>query len=157
MAYNQYQNYQQQRMNLFTDYESMDEDSIISSALDIYADESTIKNEFGDVLNITSDDEDIRKVLHNLFYDIMNVEFNLWPWVRNMCKYGDFYLKLDITEKLGITGCQPISTYEMFREEGVDPNNPEYVRFVHDMSMGGQNTATHKEKTSYEKRRCSNS
>ena len=150
MAYNQYQNYQQQRMNLFTDYESMDEDSIISSALDIYADESTIKNEFGDVLNISSDDEDIRKVLHNLFFDIMNIEFNLWPWVRNMCKYGDFYLKLDITEKLGITGVQPISTYEMFREEGTDPSNPEYVKFVHDCSMGGNNPSGPSERTDYE-------
>jgi len=139
------------RLNLFKDYENMDNDPIVSSALDIYADESTIKNEFGDVLNITSDDEDIRKILHNLFYDVVNIEFNLWPWVRNMCKYGDFYLKLDITEKLGITGCQPISTYEMFREEGTDPSNPEYVQFVHDVSMGGTAQGSGpSERTNYE-------
>ena len=30
------------RLNLFKDYESMDSDAIISSALDIYADESTM-------------------------------------------------------------------------------------------------------------------
>ena len=142
MTYNQYQNYQQQRINLFTDYESMDEDPIISSALDIYADESTIKNEFDQVLNINCKDEDVNKILHNLFYDVINIEFNLWPWVRNMCKYGDFYLKLDITEKLGVTGVQPISTYEMTRVEGTDPNNPEQVQFVHDISMGGQSQAS---------------
>ena len=66
MTYNQYQNYQQQRINLFTDYESMDEDSIISSALDIYADESTMKNEFDNVLTIKCDDDDVQKVYTNI-------------------------------------------------------------------------------------------
>ena len=140
-TYNQYQNFQQQRISLFTDYESMDEDPIISSALDIYADESTMKNEFGNVLSINCEDDDVQKILHNLFYDVLNIEFNLWPWIRNMCKYGDFYLKLDIVEKLGVTNVEPMSTYEMIREEGTDEANPEYVRFVHDVSMGGHSSA----------------
>ena len=37
------------RLELFRDYEAMDTDSIIASALDIYADECTAKNEYGDV------------------------------------------------------------------------------------------------------------
>jgi len=70
----------------------MDQDPIIASALDIYADESTTKNEFGDVLTIKTSNQNVKEVLHNLFYDIMNIEFNLWPWVRNLAKYGDqFY------------------------------------------------------------------
>jgi len=141
MGYNQYQNFQQQRLSLFTDYESMDEDPIISSALDIYSDECTMKNEFGNVLSINTDDDDVQKILHNLYYDVLNIEFNIWPWIRNMCKYGDFYLKLDITEKLGVTNVQPLSTYEMIREEGTDPSNDEYVKFTHDISMGGQSSA----------------
>ena len=141
MGYNQYQNFQQQRLSLFTDYESMDEDPIISSALDIYADECTMKNEFGNVLSINSEDDDVQKILHNLYYDVLNIEFNIWPWIRNMCKYGDFYLKMDITEKLGVTNVQPISTYEMIREEGTDPTNDEYVKFTQDVSMGGQSSA----------------
>ena len=145
MTYNQYQTFQTQRINLFTDYESMDEDSIISSALDIYADESTMKNEYGDVLTIKSDNEEIQDVLRNLFYDILNIEFNLWPWIRSMCKYGDFYLKLDITEQLGITNVSPISTYEMVREEDTDEENPEYVKFVHDVSIGGGNVKAEKD------------
>ena len=152
MTYNQYQTFQTQRINLFTDYESMDEDSIISSALDIYADESTMKNEYGDVLSIKSDNEEIQDILRNLFYDILNIEFNLWPWIRSMCKYGDFYLKLDITEKLGVTNVGPISTYEMVREEDTDEERPEYVKFVHDVSMGGGDNlkAEKKEYENYE-------
>ena len=136
-VYNPTQAFSQMRNELFTDYEAMDTDSIISSALDIYADESTMKNEFGDVLTITSDKQEIKEILHNLYYDVLNVEFNLWPWIRNICKYGDFYLKLDILEKVGVTGCNPISVYEVQREEGMDPERPEYVRFLHDASFAG--------------------
>jgi len=106
----------------------MDRDPIIASVLDIYADESTVKNEFGDILNITSSDDQIRKILHNLFYDILNIEFNLWPWVRNMCKYGDFYLYLMLDEELGIVNIIPISPYVITRLEGED-ENPFLVTF----------------------------
>jgi len=117
------------RLALFKDYESMDSDPIISSALDIYSDESTMKGEYGEVITIKSDNENIKEILHNLFYDIMNVEFNLWPWVRNMVKYGDFFLHLDISEKYGITNVVPLSPYEIIRAEGEDPENPYYTKF----------------------------
>ena len=59
----------------------------------------------------------------------MNVEFNLWPWVRNMVKYGDFFLYLDISDKYGITNVVPLSPYEVVRAEGEDPENPYYTKF----------------------------
>ena len=118
------------RLNLFQDYEAMDADAIISSALDIYSDESTMKSEYGEVLTINSSNDQIKKILHNLFYDILNIEFNLWPWIRNMCKYGDFFLKLDIDEKYGITNVVPLPVYDVTRLEGLDPENPEFVKFV---------------------------
>jgi hypothetical protein len=120
---------QQQRIGLFKDYETMDTDSIISSALDIYADESTMKNEYGKVLNIETENANIHDILHNLFYDVINIEFNLWPWVRNMCKYGDMFLYLDIDEKFGITNVVPISPYDVSRVEGEDEENPHLVQF----------------------------
>ena len=118
------------RLNLFNDYEAMDSDAIISSALDIYSDESTMKSEYGEVLQIQTDNDQIKEILHNLFYDIVNIEFNLWPWIRNMCKYGDFFLKLEIDEKYGITNVVPLSVYDVSRLEGLDPENPEYVKFL---------------------------
>jgi hypothetical protein len=122
--------FQAQRLALFRDYEEMDSDAIISSALDIYADESTMKSEYGQVLEIRSENENIHDILHNLFYDILNIEFNLWPWVRNLCKYGDFYLYLDIKEKYGITNVVPLSAYDVTRIEGEDPENPYLVQFM---------------------------
>jgi len=117
------------RLALFKDYESMDSDPIISSALDIYSDESTMKGQYGQVITIKSENENIKEILHNLFYDIMNVEFNLWPWVRNMVKYGDFFLYLDISDKYGITNVVPLSPYEVIRAEGENPENPYYTKF----------------------------
>ena len=143
------------RLNLFKDYESMDSDAIISSALDIYADESTMKSEYGDVLEIKTDNENIKQILHNLFYDILNIEFNLWPWIRNMCKYGDFFLKLEIHEKYGITNVVPLSVYDTSRVEGLDPENPEYVKYIIESATNehrykSQQSATKEELENYE-------
>jgi hypothetical protein len=123
--------YQQVRADLFRDYDSMDNDPILSSALNIYADESTPKNEHGDVLRINCSNENIKSILHNLFYDILNIEFNLWPWGRNLVKYGDFFLQLEIAPELGIINIIPMSVYEVSRVEGFDMQNPQRVKFVY--------------------------
>ena len=106
---------QQNRKQLYTDYEMMDKDPIISSALDIYSDESTLEDQFGDILTIKTNKTHIQKILYNLFYDVLNIEFNMWPWVRNICKYGDFFLKLDISDEVGIINARPLSSYEIER------------------------------------------
>ena len=130
-TYENYLAYQQIRQELFRDYDSMDQDPIIASALDIYADESTSRNEYGRVLEIKTNNEHIKAILENLFYDVVNVEFNMWPWFRNLVKYGDFFLHLEIAENLGIVGVQPLSVYEITRVEGFDPNNWQAVKFVY--------------------------
>jgi hypothetical protein len=121
--------YHQVRRELFRDYDAMDNDPIISSALDIYADESTLKNEFGEVLQVKTNNERVKELLENLFYDILNVEFNLWPWTRNMVKYGDFFLSVEIKPNAGIINVQPLPVYETERLENTDPTNPNYVKF----------------------------
>jgi|TARA_R110002074_G_scaffold222882_2_gene393709 hypothetical protein len=136
-VYDPSQGFNQLRNELFKDYESMDNDSIISAALDVYADESTLKNEFGDILEIKSGKKEIQQVLHNLFYDVLNIEFNLYPWIRMMCKYGDFYLHLKIVDKLGVVGVSPLSPYAIARQEGIDPQRPEAVEFIYDETFGG--------------------
>ncbi len=143
MPYNPTMNYQTLRIQLYTDYEAMDTESIIASTLDIIADESTLKNETGEVLQIKSPDENIQRILYNLFYDVLNIEFNLWMWVRNMCKYGDFYLHLEVADKFGVYNVTPLSVYDMVREEGQDPKNPSLVQFKIDpmvLSNGGYET-----------------
>ena len=128
-TYNQQFNYYSNKLELYTDYEAMDKDSIIASVLDIYSDECTLKNDMGDILRIKSSDENLKKVLHNLFYDVLNIEFNLWAWIRGMNKYGDYYLHLDIEPEVGIVNVSPMSTYEVERVEGFNPDNPYEVKF----------------------------
>ena len=125
-------NYQYLRPQLYSEYDVMDNDAIIASALDILADESTLKNDMGEVLQIRSANEDVQKILYNLFYDVLNIEFNLWSWTRNMLKYGDFYLKLEISEKFGVYNVVPFSSYTIIRVEGTDPANPSDVKFKYD-------------------------
>ena len=125
-------NYQYLRPQLYSEYDAMDTDAIIASALDIIADESTLKNDMGEVLQIKSPDEDIQKILYNLFYDVLNIEFNLWPWVRNLCKYGDFFLKLEIAEKFGVYNVIPYTAFHIERLEGMDRENPNEIKFRFD-------------------------
>jgi len=122
-------NYQYLRPYMYSEYDVMDQDAIIASALDILADESTLKNDMGEVLQIRSANEDIQKILYNLFYDVLNVEFNLWMWVRQMCKYGDFFLKLEIAEKFGVYNVIPYTAYHIERQEGFNPENPSEIRY----------------------------
>ena len=128
--YNPAMNYQTLRTQLYSDYEAMDTDSIIASTLDIISDESTLKNDQGEVLAIRSPDENIQKILYNLFYDVLNIEFNLWSWIRNMNKYGDFFLKLEIAEKFGVYNVIPYTAYYISREENWDEDNPNAIRYI---------------------------
>lgn len=117
---------------------TMDMDPILSSALDIYADESLTKNEMGDMLTIKSPNDNIKQILRNLYYDIMNIEFNLWSYTRNMCKYGDFYLRLYISPEYGVYMVEPISAYNVTRVENSDLYNKNYVKFQVNLPEGGK-------------------
>ena len=145
--------YQQVRIDLFRDYDSMDMDPILSSALDVYSDETTARNEMGNVLKIHHEDDQIKQILENLFYDIINVEFNLWPWTRNLVKYGDFFLQLEIADKIGIVNVMALSTYEVSRVENFDPENPQRVKFIYapyQNPSGGYGQTPKKEFENYE-------
>jgi hypothetical protein len=122
-------NWRYLRTQVYSDYDAMDTDAIVASALDIISDECTLKNDMGEVLQIRSSDEDTQKILYNLFYDVLNIEFNLWSWIRQMCKYGDFFLKLEIAEKYGVYNVIPYTAYHIAREEGIDPASPAEVRY----------------------------
>ena len=142
-SYNQYSrdftlSYQAARIELFRDYDTMDMDPIISSALDIYADECVTKNELGEILIIHSSNDNIKQILYNLFYDILNIEFNMWSWTRNLVKYGDFYLKMYISPEYGVYMVEPISAYNVVRVENSDITNKNYVKFQINLPEGGR-------------------
>jgi hypothetical protein len=119
----------QNRAERYVDFEQMEYTPEIASALDIYADEMTTSNSLEKVLTIDCPNEEIKSVLEGLYYDILNIEFNLFGWSRTMCKFGDFFLYLDIDEKEGIKNAIGLPPYEIERIEGEDEKNPNYTQF----------------------------
>ena len=117
------------RLSRLADASEMDYTPEIASALDIYADESIATDEHGRSLHIYSENNKIQELLGELFYDTLNVEFNLRSWVRSLCKYGDFFLFNNINSISGITNVFPIPVNEVEREEGFDPSDPLAIRF----------------------------
>ena len=118
------------RPQLYVDYEAMDTDPLCAKSLDILSEEATQKNEIGEVLSVRSSNENIQDELYNLYYNILDIETNLPAWIRNACKYGDTFLKLDMEVGMGVYGATPLSVYSVTREEALDANNQNYIRFV---------------------------
>ena len=117
------------RMARYSDFSEMEYTPEISSALDIYSEETVAADEHGKVLHVYSENRSVEKLLNELFYDTLNVEFNLTAWARNLCKYGDFFLFNDVSPEHGVISAFPIPVNEIEREEAYDPDDPMAVRF----------------------------
>ena len=119
----------QNRAERYIDFDQMEYTPEIASALDIYADEMTTSTSLNPLLNIKCTNEEIKYVLEQLFTNVMNIEFNLFGWCRSMCKYGDFFLYLDIDDEIGVKHVLGLPSNEIERLEGEDENNPNYVQY----------------------------
>ena len=117
------------RMARYSDFSEMEATPEIASALDIYAEETVSEDSEGKCLHIRSDNRKVKELLSTLFYDTLNVDFNLVMWVRNLCKYGDFFLFNDVHPEYGVINAYPIPITEIEREENYDPSDPSAVRF----------------------------
>tara|TARA_X000000950_G_scaffold287870_1_gene402075 strand:+ start:935 stop:2986 length:2052 start_codon:yes stop_codon:yes gene_type:complete len=117
------------RMARYSDFSEMESTPEIASALDIYAEETCSQDTEGKVLHIHSDNPKVKEILTTLFYDTLDVNFNMVMWTRNLCKYGDFFLFNDVSPEYGVINAYPIPITEIEREEGYDANDPSAVRF----------------------------
>jgi len=118
-----------ERLMRYQDFQEMEYTPELASALDIYADEAVACDEKEQVFHVFSPNEAIKTALEDLFYNVMNVEFNLRGWVRNLCKYGDFFLLNEINPEHGVIRVVPLPVNEIEREEGYDPQDPTLYRF----------------------------
>jgi len=120
---------QQARAERYVDFDQMEYMPELASAMDIYADEMTTSTSFEQMLAIKCPNEEIKSVLKTLYNDILNIDFNLFGWCRTMCKYGDYFLYLDIDEEIGVKSVIGLPPQEVERMEGEDPTNPNYIQF----------------------------
>src|ERR1035437_5475685 len=100
--------YEADRISSYQDYVSMDMSPEVSAALDIMADECVTKNEKGEILGIYTENVRVKNVLKDLFYNVLNVNHNLGVWTRELIKFGDLFLRLEIDQKLGIYDCREL-------------------------------------------------
>jgi len=119
----------QARLSRYSDFDQMEYMPELASALDIYADEMTTFNVYNRMLRIQCPDEEIKQILETLYYKVLNIEFNLFGWSRTMCKFGDFYLYLDIDADTGIKNAIGLPSREIERMEGQDKTNPNYIQY----------------------------
>ena len=119
----------QRRSERYVDFDQMEYMPEIASSLDIYADEMTTYSDLRPMLNIKCSNEEIRAVLGVLFDNILSLPYNLFGWSRTMCKYGDFFLYLDIDEKYGVKSVIALPAQEIERLEGQDSTNPNYIQY----------------------------
>tara|TARA_Y100001938_G_C8083310_1_gene430423 strand:- start:302 stop:2212 length:1911 start_codon:yes stop_codon:yes gene_type:complete len=117
------------RAERYVDFDQMEYTPEIASALDIYADEMTTSSPLQELLGIKCHNEEIRSILSTLFYDVLNIDFNLYGWCRTMCKYGDYFLYMDIDDQIGVKSVIGLPPQEIERMEGEDKTNPKYVQF----------------------------
>ena len=113
----------------YTDFDQMEYMPEIASALDVYADEITTSSELTSLVHVECHNREIKEIIHTLLYTVLNIESNLFGWARSMCKYGDYFLYLDVDDTLGITNVIPLPVREVERLEGKDPTNPNYVQY----------------------------
>lgn len=118
-----------ERLMRYQDFSEMEYTPELAAAMDIYADETVAQDEKGRSLHVYSDNEKIKELLEDLFYNTLNVEFNLRSWARNLVKYGDFFLYNDVSPTHGVVNAFPIPVNEIEREENFDPNDPMAVRY----------------------------
>ena len=118
------------RSERYVDFDQMEYEPIIASALDIYADEMTTHSSLNPMLRIKCANEEIKSVLDSLYFNVLNINHNLFGWSRTMCKYGDLFLYLDMDDDVGIRNCIGLPPQEVERLEGEDENNPNYVQYL---------------------------
>jgi len=119
----------QRRSERYVDFDQMEYMPEIASSMDIYSDEMTTHSSLRPMLNIKCPNEEIKAVLTILFDQVINLQYNLFGWSRTMCKYGDFFLYLDIDDKYGIKAVIALPPAEIERLEGKESTNPNYVQY----------------------------
>lgn len=114
--------YDTDRIGAYNDYRAMDMSPEVAAALDIITDEAMTRNEYGDILSIYSENSRVKKLLKDLFNNTLNIDYNLSVWIRDLIKFGDNFVKLEIDQKEGIYDARALPVAEIHREEAYDGN-----------------------------------
>lgn len=120
--------YDTDRINSYQDFRAMDMSPEIAAALNIIRDECITRGEKGKILDIFSENSRVKTLLEDLFYNRLDIDFALKLWIRDLLKYGDFFLHLHVDKDEGIYDVMALPAEEIHREEGFEGRTDD-VRF----------------------------
>jgi hypothetical protein len=109
---------EQDLVTRYLDYESMDDMDLLSSAIDVYT-EDTCQPSYDTQLAvwIKTSDKDVAQITKHLF-DRIEIEDKIHDWVRTLCKYGNDFERLIIDPEINkIIGTDFVSPPQMRRYE----------------------------------------
>ena len=117
------------RFFLYDMYDRMDyTDPLISTVLDIIADECTTPNEKGNIVDVVTKDIELEKAILSYIDYVLNIEKNAYQIIRNMIKYGDMFLHIIEKSKSGvIEKFQVVSPYIFSKRYNPETDSWYYV------------------------------
>lgn len=80
------------RESLYKTFDEMMQDSVVSTVIEIYADEACQYNEDGKIIWAESDDKDVSKYVNDLL-EKLRIEDNCWDHIYQLVYLGDLYLE----------------------------------------------------------------
>lgn len=102
----------------YTDYEEMDEFGEISTALDIYADDSAMPDmESGMSIWVESENSSVENELNDMLHKRILIEDDIWGLERTVAKYGNAFGEL-LVDKSGVVGINFLPPPTIRRVEG---------------------------------------
>ena len=112
-------NVQINRLERYKDYDQMDEVGEISLALDMYADESSLRDpERNHSVFVKTSSTRLKNEIEEFLYDTLNIDSEIRPMSRYLAKYGDLPLEIIPTQNRdGVARIKPMQAYNFTRVE----------------------------------------
>lgn len=114
LSYHGYMERERARQNRYAIFDKMDSD-IVASALDVYANEATQKNQDGTIVSVKSTSKYIQDELNDMLENIGINNYKSWGIIRDMCKYGDRFESLRIDVNKGVTKTSTLDPRSIYR------------------------------------------
>lgn len=112
-------NVQINRLEKYKDYDQMDEVGEISLALDMYADEASLRDpERNHSVFVKTDNNRLKEEIEEFLYDTWNIDSHIRPYTRYLTKYGDLPLEIVPTQNRdGVAQIRAMQVYNFTRVE----------------------------------------
>jgi hypothetical protein len=118
----------QDLMARYVDYENMDDYPELQSALDIYADDTTITDNLrGRTIWAESEDTFLMDIIDDCLHRRIRIEEDIWLAVRTLCKYGNCFAEI-VTTEVGVVGLNFLPVPTMRRLVTVKGNLVGYIQ-----------------------------